>query len=138
MCQTFIQLDAVNADPIGIGFLVLNDTAFCSLNHGSILSFLRQSDKEGRTAKVFVVFKIVMLYSSQWARFLKFVPALLGASFIAFVEKTIQINDIDLTNAPLASTTQLLPFLVDLSSAASLIWVSVRKFGRKKGLRWTT
>lgn len=36
--------------------------------------------------------------------------ALFGASLIAFMEKTIEINNIDLSSAPLTATSQLLPF----------------------------
>ena len=44
---------------------------------------------------------------------------------IAFVEKTIRINHIDLNNAPITSTSQLLPLLVAVFSALAVLWVSI-------------
>ena len=43
---------------------------------------------------------------------------------IAFVEKTIRINHIDLHSAPITSTSQLLPLLVAAFSALAVLWAS--------------
>jgi flagellar basal body-associated protein FliL len=46
---------------------------------------------------------------------------------IAFVEKTIKINNIDLNSSPITSISQLLPLLVAAFSAVAIIWVSFWK-----------
>jgi hypothetical protein len=57
-----------------------------------------------------------------------------GSFFIAFVEMTIKINNIDLSNAPLTATSQLLPFLVGVFSAVSLIWACFRKIEKERNI----
>ena len=57
---------------------------------------------------------------------------LCGVSAIAFVEKTIQINHIDLSEAPFNATSQLISFLVGLFSFLSVAWSCVKKW-RKSG-----
>jgi hypothetical protein len=53
------------------------------------------------------------------------IPLLLLYSLpIAFVEKTIRINQIDLNSSPITSTSQLLPLLVASLSAVAVLWVS--------------
>jgi hypothetical protein len=76
------------------------------------------------------------LYQSTKKNLVRLLFAVLGACFIAFVEKTIQINDIDLSSAPLTATSQLLPFLVAVFSAVSLLWASVWKFWGELKKMW--
>ena len=58
----------------------------------------------------------------------RFVLLLLQSFAIAFVEKTIRINQIDLSSAPLTATSQLLPFLVGVFSLISVVWASVKPY----------
>ncbi|OCK83805.1 hypothetical protein K432DRAFT_290277, partial [Lepidopterella palustris CBS 459.81] len=51
--------------------------------------------------------------------------------FIAFVEKTILINQLDLSSAPLNSASQLIPFLVAVFSTPIVAW-SILREGRKE------
>jgi hypothetical protein len=53
--------------------------------------------------------------------------AVTGAFFIVFVEKTLQTDNIDLSNAPLNATSQLIPFLVGVFSAVPVLWESLKQ-----------
>lgn len=56
------------------------------------------------------------------------IPVLSFYAFpIIFVEKTIRINNIDLSSSPITSTSQLLPLLVAAFSAVAILWVSFWK-----------
>jgi hypothetical protein len=52
----------------------------------------------------------------------KFILAAVGASTIVFAEKILAGNNIDLSNAPLLSSGQLIPFIVGLAGLVSTIW----------------
>lgn len=65
---------------------------------------------------------------------MRILVAMTGSFFIAFVEMTIKVNNIDLRRVPLTSTSQLLPLLVGLFSAVSVLWVSVRKYQKEKNM----
>ena len=56
--------------------------------------------------------------------------AITGAFFIVFAEKTLQLGDIDLSNAPLTATSQLIPFLVGVFSSIPVLWESIKKTSR--------
>jgi len=51
-----------------------------------------------------------------------------GASSIAFVEETIKINGIDLGDAGLSSTSQLIPFIVGVFSLVNVLWSGFKKW----------
>ncbi|TKA81631.1 hypothetical protein B0A49_01265 [Cryomyces minteri] len=51
---------------------------------------------------------------------------LLGISSIIFTEKTIQLNNIDLSGSPLTSASQLIPFLVGLFSLSAVPWAGLK------------
>jgi hypothetical protein len=55
-----------------------------------------------------------------------------GASSIAFVEETIRINHIDLSDASIRSTGQLIPFIVGVFSLVAVMWNGIKQW-RKKG-----
>jgi hypothetical protein len=54
---------------------------------------------------------------------------------IMSIEKTIQANDMDLDNAPLVATSQLIPFLVGIFSTVSVFWISLRPHISTRGTR---
>ena len=45
-----------------------------------------------------------------------------GASSIAFIEETIRVNHIALSDAPLSATSQLIPFIVGIFSLSAVSW----------------
>jgi len=67
---------------------------------------------------------------------IRLVAAAGGSFFIAFVEMTIKINNIDLSNAPLTATSQLLPFLVGSSQPSLSSGRALEKLRRRETSRW--
>ena len=56
-----------------------------------------------------------------------------GGSSIAFIEETIRVNHIDLSEAPLTATSQLIPFVVGLFSVVAVMWSGIKKWRNGKG-----
>jgi hypothetical protein len=220
-------LEPFKADPIGIGILLLIDTAFLLSQPWLYFVILNQGHSPGCVAEIYVAFVYVDIYSHSWVAFLKasailsiflaiilrflgcyaifwgiprswskkdtrrrdnnpdydsdddqddethsggslphnrggahpsFIDilkdflaivienikgnlirlsfAITGAIFIAFVEKTLQADNIDLSNAPLNATSQLIPFLVGVFSAVPVLWESFKQTSRYLAEGW--
>ncbi|KAL5046307.1 hypothetical protein BDW71DRAFT_182565 [Aspergillus fruticulosus] len=62
----------------------------------------------------------VIRYSIMLLKFVALAP--FGISTIVFAEKMLAGNNIDLSDAPLLSSGQLIPFIVGLAGLASTVW----------------
>jgi len=75
--------------------------------------------------KIYMI--IVHFWKSLIKNFIRWAVLAFGPFIIAFIEMTITVNNIDMSNAPITATSQLLALLVGIFSAASLLWASLWK-----------
>ncbi|KAL4736264.1 hypothetical protein BDV11DRAFT_207794 [Aspergillus similis] len=105
----------------------------------SVTSFIDQDDAPGAISLTTYIFRghngndggerpaagdgqmdIPSRYSVTLIRFIFLAPA--GISNIVFAEKILTGNNIDLSDAPLLSSGQLIPFIVGLAGLVSTLW----------------
>jgi hypothetical protein len=71
----------------------------------------------------------------KYANYLKAGMALTGVYTIVYTEKMISGNNIDLSDVPLSSTGQLVPFIVGLCTFVSTIWAILKDRAERRRLK---